>query len=237
MPQASAPFRSLFADIVRDGSQIFFAYCKEGLVAFAKIVACLRAQCFIAPVPLTAAPAEGEIRTVPAALLRLRGALQKADLMALLVGLVLPILVDVSQPARIEHIEIAGVDTSVRFHHILNTAYTPLVASLRLKAYQDADVVFELPDEGLLSLLQIGVPQTEKPVQKVPVQLPRLPARRAADGIEALDILLVHPALSLVMGVDLLDVLRHVPCDHTGDIVLDFKGGFHSRSLSYDVLL
>ena len=118
------------------------------------------------PVPAAAAPANPEIRTIAALFCRFCGSLQKSAVHQPLSDYVKVILVQISHPIRIHAIEITGIDTAVRLHNILDTAYAPLLTGFRHASHQNPHIILELPDIGLLPFLQIQIPQLKQIDQK-----------------------------------------------------------------------
>ena len=76
---------------------------------------------------LAASPAKPVVGAGKATLFQLSGSLHEANLLPLRVDLIQTVLVEISQTIRVQHIEITGVHTAVRLHHIGNAADAPLI--------------------------------------------------------------------------------------------------------------
>ena len=148
---------------------LFQAGIKKHPVRFAPHISvyALPRHCFAAA--LTAATAQEIIPALPAGRIQRKGAFYEFDLHPCFIQLCDPVLIQIAEPVLIQHVKIAGIDTAIRFHHILDATGTMLVTGLRRIACEHPDPVFKLTDIRLAVLLPVPIPEMEEANQEIAI--------------------------------------------------------------------
>lgn len=201
---------------------------KEHSVGGAKVVLVEAGGRIKITVALTSAPAETVIRTLTAGRIELQGSLDKAQRKAVFVNDVKAMLIEIAQFIFVQNEKVAGVDTAVSFHHMLDTAYPVLIAGFRGKAGSNTHIVFELADIGLPVLFQIGKPERKQTAQEITVKLwcqcVGFLLMAFVQRIKAHDVLLIVPFLLFVVSIHFFDP--------TGNI-----SGYYSKNVEVNTVL
>lgn len=131
---------------------------EKQLIALAEIVSLPLALLILHSVSRAAAPAQCKIRTRLTFLVMIGRILYIFYFFPPLLYLRKACIIQVAQPVIIQHIKVTGIYLSIRLHHVLNSADSPLLAALRLPAQQNRHIIFKLPDIWLSAPLQIQIP-------------------------------------------------------------------------------
>ena len=123
------------------------------------------------PVPLAAAPANGEIAAASAGLRTQRAFPDKPAAGRGGEGLLHRQFPDAADFPGIQHIEITGIQTAVAFHHQIASAGAGSGAGAGRKTHQNSQVVVEGADADVVSGLPVPVPAVKQGAEEFSVGL------------------------------------------------------------------
>ena len=158
IPDLSHSRRNLSPN-VHDCVIIFF---KKHLKTLTKIAFIGSVSRIIIPAALAASPAEPVIAAFMTCFINHPRTLDKPDFFTALINLIQPVFIKIPKTIFIQHVEITGIDASVRLGYILNTTYAALVAGFCHVSGSQADIILELPDIWLFLMLQVTIPEEEQ---------------------------------------------------------------------------
>lgn len=111
------------------------------------------------PVPTAPAPTERKPTALPAFLRLVLALFDKAELFPLPVDLFQGVGQEITQLIVIQHVKITGIDTSIRFDHILQATLTSHCTDLRRLSIQNQQKIIKVLVELPRSFLDLLVPK------------------------------------------------------------------------------
>ena len=135
---------------------------KEGPVAFTEEASSQGAILFNRAIATASAPAQGEVGALLTGGIHPARLLQEAQGFPSLFNLLPAVCEEIPQTEGVQHVEIAGIDGTVRLYNVLDAANASHSTGLRRITQQHFNVVLELADGGRSALQGILIPEVKQ---------------------------------------------------------------------------